>query len=91
MSLSHWQRISRLLLLAFSKERVHDTFQWWRRKWQLVNHPETVSPWEDAAFINFFTILKLTSVTVGNSTFAEWEGEKRSPKTSSISQRSTAI
>ena len=43
-------------------------------KWQLVSHSDTVNPFQEASFVNFFTTLSLHSVTIGDCTFAEWEG-----------------
>ena len=43
-------------------------------KWQLVSHSNTVNPFQEASFVNFFTTLSLQPVTIGDCTFAEWEG-----------------
>lgn len=43
-------------------------------KWKLVDHKDTVSPFEQASFVNFQTTLSLTPVTMSNQTFVEWEG-----------------
>ena len=45
------------------------------RKWRLVTHPDSVSPFPDAAFINFTCQMSLAEVTHGNVTFAEFRGE----------------
>jgi len=42
--------------------------------WQCVSHEQTVSPFEEASFLNFVTTLTLAGVTMGNKTFAEWKG-----------------
>ena len=44
------------------------------RKWKAVDHKDTISPFEQASFINFNTTLSLTAVTMSNQTFVEWEG-----------------
>ena len=49
------------------------------RRWQAVAHEDTISPFEEASFINFNTNLRLSRVTIGNLTFAEWSGINASP------------
>lgn len=44
------------------------------RKWRLTTHPDSVSPFTDAAFINFSCELSLSEVTQGNITFIDWKG-----------------
>ena len=51
------------------------------RRWQAVAHEDTISPFEEASFINFNTSLTLTSITMGDLTFAEWHGKRASDTT----------
>ena len=44
------------------------------RKWKCIDHRDTISPFEEAPFINFETSLSLKPVTMGNKTFVEWQG-----------------
>jgi hypothetical protein len=46
----------------------------WCRKWRLVSHADSISPFPEASFINFCAHLSLKDVTEGGITFAEWKG-----------------
>ena len=43
-------------------------------KWRLISHPESVSPFGEASWVNFFAAVTLKEITHGNHTFVEWKG-----------------
>ena len=43
-------------------------------KWRLISHPESVSPFGEASWVNFFAAVTLKDITHGNHTFVEWKG-----------------
>ena len=43
-------------------------------KWRLISHPESVSPFGEASWVNFFAAFTLKEITHSNHTFVEWKG-----------------
>lgn len=44
------------------------------RRWILVSHPHTLSPFGEASFLNYTSKLRFRKVTDSNETFGEWKG-----------------
>lgn len=44
------------------------------RQWAVITHPETISPFDQASFLNYTATLQLRPVTVGRHTYVEWKG-----------------
>ena len=48
------------------------------RKWRTINHPDSVTPFAEASYINALLRLELREITHDDHTFAEWEGMPKS-------------
>ena len=44
-------------------------------RWICVSHPQTISPFLRASFVNYTSSLQLKAITMGNQTYAEWKGD----------------
>jgi len=44
-------------------------------RWICLSHPQTISPFGVASFVNYHSSLHMREVTVGDHTYVEWKGE----------------
>lgn len=43
-------------------------------RWICLSHPQTISPFHQASFVNYQSSLHMREVTIGIQTYAEWKG-----------------